>query len=181
MLKLLQEKQLYAKSPKCFFGVQEVEYLGHIVSHEGVKVDPNKIKAIKESKVPTTIKQLRGFLELTGYYRKFVNNYGRIAAPLTTLLKKDAFSWNPDATKAFEHIKEAMCLAPVLATPNFTKTFIVECDASGNGIGVVLMQEGIPIAFESHPIKGNYLQKAIYEKEMLAILHVLNKRDDTSR
>ena len=76
MLKLLEEKQLYAKSSKCFFGVQEVEYLGHIVSHEGVKVDPSKIKAIKEWKIPTSIKHLRGFLGLTRYYHKFVKNYG---------------------------------------------------------------------------------------------------------
>ena len=117
-----------------------MEYLGHIISHEGVKVDPNKIKAIKEWKVPTTIKKLRGFLGLTRYYRKFVKNYGRITAPLTTLLKKDAFSWTPKETKAFEHLKEVMFLATVLATPDFTKTFIVECDASGNGIGVILMQ-----------------------------------------
>ena len=75
--------------------------MGHIVSHEGVKVHPKKIKSIKEWKVPTTIKKLQGFLGLIGYYRKFVKNYGRIAAPLTTLLKKDAFSWNPEATKAF--------------------------------------------------------------------------------
>ena len=114
-----------------------MEYLGHIVSHVGVKVDPNKIKATKEWKVPTTIKQLHRFIGLTGYYRKLVKNYGRIATPLTTLLKKDAFSWITEETKAFEHLKEAMCLAPVLAMPNFTKTFIVECDASGNGIGVV--------------------------------------------
>ena len=98
VLKLLEEKQLYAKTSKCFFGVQEVEYLGHIVSHEGVKVGIKKIKAIKEWKVPTTIKQLRGFIGLTGYYRKFVKNYGRIAAPLTRLLKKNAFSWTPKAT-----------------------------------------------------------------------------------
>ena len=105
MLKLLEEKQLYAKTSKCFFGVQEVEYLGHIVSREGVKVDPNKIKSINEWKVPTTINQLRGFLRLTWYYFKFVKNYGRIAPPLITLLKKDAFSWTPEATKAFEHLK----------------------------------------------------------------------------
>ena len=79
-------------------------------------------------------------------------------------MKKDAFSWTPEATKAFEHLKEAMCLAPVLATLDFTKTFSLEFDASGNGIGVVLMQEGRPISFESHPIKGKYLQKPIYEK-----------------
>ena len=175
VLKLLEEKQLYAKTSKFFFGVQEVEYLGHIVSHEGVKVDPNKIKAIKEWKVPTTIKLLRGYLRLIVYYRKFFKNYGRITTPLTTLLKKYGFSWTPIATKAFEHLKGSMCLAPVLATPDFTKTFIVECDASGNGIGVFLMQEGRPISFESHPIKGNYLHKAIYEKEMLAILHALKK------
>eukprot|EP00253_Pinus_taeda_P030582 PITA_30582 len=96
-------------------------------------------------------------------------------APLTTLLKKDAFSWTPKETKAFEHLKEEMCQAPVLATPDFTKTFIVECDASGNGIGVVLMQEERPISFEIHLIKGKYLHKAIYEKEMLEILHALQK------
>ena len=82
-------------------------------------------------------------------------------------MKKDEFSWTPKETKAFEHLKEAMCLASILATSDFTKTFIVECNASRNGIGVLLMQEGRPIAFEICPMKGNYLQKAVYEKEML--------------
>ena len=173
VLKLLEEKQLYVKTSKCFFGVQEVEYLGHIVSHEGVKVDPSKIKSIKEWKIPTSIKHLRGFLRLTGYYHKFAKNYGRITTPLTRLLKKYAFSWTLEATKAFEHLKEAMCQAPVLAAPDFTKSFIVECDASGNGIGVVLMEEGRFISFESCPIKGKYFHKAIYEKEMLEILRAL--------
>ena len=108
---------------------------------------------------------------MKGYYRKFVKNYGRIVASLTTLLKKDAFSSTWEETKAFEHLKEAMCQALVLDTPDFTKTFIVECDALGNGIGVVLMQEERPISFKSHPIKGEYLHKSIYEKEMLEILH----------
>ena len=138
VLKLLEEKQLYAKRYKCFFGVQEVIYLG-LVSHEGFKVDPSKIKTIKEWKIPTSIKHLQEFLGLTRYYRKFVKNYGRIKAPLTTLLKKDAFSWTLEATKASKHLKEGIFQAPVSATPDLEKTFIVECDSSGNGIGVVLM------------------------------------------
>ena len=75
---------------------------------------------------------------MNGYYRKFVKNYGKIQTPITTLLKKDSFFWTPEETKAFEHLKEAMCQDPVLATPHFKKTFIMECDASRNGIGVVL-------------------------------------------
>ena len=138
-LQILKEQQLYDKPYKCFFGVKEVEYLGHIVSHEGVKVDPNKIKAMMDWTIPKTLKNLRGFLGLTGYYRKFVQNYGRIAAPLMALTKKDAFSWTLEATKSFEQLKEVMCKALVLRTLDFTKTFIVECDASRNGIGVVLM------------------------------------------
>ena len=109
------------------------------------------------------------------YYPKFLKNYGRTTTPLTTLLKKYGFSWTPEATKAFEHLKEAMCHASVLAMPDFKKTFIVECDASLNGIGAILMQDEIPITFKKIPIKGKYLHKAIYEKEMLAILHALKK------
>ena len=98
VLQLLEEEQLYAKPSKCFFGVHEVEYLGHIVSHEGVKEDPNKIKSIKEWIIPTTSSHLRRFLGLTGHYRKFVKNYGRITTPLMALLKKDAFYWTLEAT-----------------------------------------------------------------------------------
>ena len=147
--------------------------MGHIVSHEGVKVDPNNIKAMMDWPIPKTLKNRRGFLGLTGYYHKFVQNYGRIATPLTTLTKKDAFSWTPEATKDFEQLKEVMCKSLVLTTPDFTKTFIVECDASGNGIGVILMQEGRPLAFESRSLKGKELHKPIYEEEMMAILHAL--------
>jgi hypothetical protein len=118
---------------------------------------------------------LRGFLGLTGYYRKFVHNYGRITTPLMTLTKKDAFSWTPEATKYFEQLKEVMCKSLVLTTPNFTKIFIMECDTSGNRIGVVLMKERRPLDFESRPLKGKDLHKPIYEKEMMAILHALKK------
>jgi hypothetical protein len=175
VLQLLKEQQLYAKPSKFFFGVKEVEYLGHILSHEGVKVDPNNIKAMMDCPIPKTLKNLKGYLGLTGYYCKFVKNYGRIVEPLMELTKNDSFSWTPEETKSFEQLKEVMCKAPVLTTLDFTKTFIVECDASRNGIGAVLMQEGRPLAFESRPLKGKDLHKPIYEKEMMAILHALKK------
>jgi hypothetical protein len=108
VLQLLKEKQLYAKPSKCFFGVKEVEYLGHIVSHEGVKVDPNNIKTMMDWSIPKTLKNLRGFFGLTGYYCKFVRHYGRIETPLMALTKTDAFSWNPKEGKAFEQLKEVM-------------------------------------------------------------------------
>jgi hypothetical protein len=101
-----------------------VEYLGHIVSHEGVKVDPNKIKAIMEWHIPKNIKKLRGFLGLIGYHRRFLKNYGHIVAPLTNLLN-DSFHWNESANSTFERLKEAMCTNIVLATPDVTKDFIV--------------------------------------------------------
>jgi hypothetical protein len=125
--------------------------------------------------IPKTLKNIRRFLGLTGYYRKFVQNYGRIETPLTRLTKKDAFSWTPEETKSFEQLKEVMCKSHALTTPDFTKTFIVECDASRNGIGVALMQEGRPLDFESQQFKGKDLHKPIYEKEMMEILHALKK------
>ena len=95
-----------------------------------------------DSSIPKTFYNLRGFLGLIGYYYKFFRNYGRIETHLTTLIKKDSFSWTPKAAQYFKHLKKEMCKAPVLSTPYFTKNFVVECDASGNGIGDLLMQEG---------------------------------------
>jgi hypothetical protein len=110
------------------------------------------------------LKKLRGFLGLTSYYCKFLKNYGQIETPITTLLNKESFSWTQVTTKAFEKLKETKCTNIFLATLDFTKTFIVECDASSHGIGVVLMQEGRPLAFESNRLKGKNLLKPIYEK-----------------
>jgi hypothetical protein len=117
---------------------------------------------------------LRGFLGLTGYYRKFVKNYRKIAAPLIALLKKNSFTWTPVIAQAFQTLKTSMCTTPVLALPDFTKTFVLECDASGKGIGVVLMQEGRPLAFTSKKLSERNLGKPINEKEMLAILHAID-------
>ena len=132
---------------KCMFAYLEVEYLGHIIFGEGVKIDPKKILAMQEWPVPKDVKSLRGSLSLTGYYRKFVKSYSHITAPLTTLLRKNFFSLSAEAEEAFHQLKLAISSPPVLALSDFTKTFTVECDASGNGIGVVLMQEHKPLPF----------------------------------
>jgi hypothetical protein len=157
VLHLLSQHQLFLKQSKCAFGASEVEYLGHLVGKDGVRVDLKKIEAMQDWPHPKTLKILRGFLGLTGYYRKFVKNYGKIAAPLTALLKKNSFTWTPAVAQAFQTLKMAMCTTLVLALPDFTKTFVLECDASGKGIGVVLMQEGRPLAFTSKQLSERNL------------------------
>lgn len=171
----LSQHQLYAKRSKCRFSQHQIEYLGHVISHNGVAVDPSKIAAIKEWPVPKNSKGLRGFLGLTGYYRKFIHHYGIIAAPLTSMLKKNAFAWTDNGLQAFADLKNALLHPPVLTMPDFTKTFVLECDASGTGVGAILMQEKRPLAYLSKSLKGKALNLSTYEKEMLAILLAVRK------
>ncbi|GJZ55666.1 transposable element [Tanacetum coccineum] len=141
VLQVIRHHQLYAKLTKCVFRSRQVEYLGHVISDMGVSTDPSKIKAMENWPVPTNVKQLRGFLGLTGYYRRFIKNYASISRPLTLLLKNNGFKWNVEAHSAFKQLKRAMISAHVLALPDFEKEFTVETDASGVGIGAVLIQE----------------------------------------
>jgi hypothetical protein len=174
VLHLLSQHQLFLKQSKCAFGASEVEYLGHLVGKDGVNVDPKTIEAMQDWPHPKTHKILCGFLGLASYYRKFVKNYGKIAAPLTPLLKDNSFNWTLATTQDFQTLKMAMCTTPVLAFPDFTKTFVLECDDSGKGIGTILMQEGQPLAFTSKQLSEINLGKSIYEKEILAILHAID-------
>ncbi|KAF5817053.1 putative nucleotidyltransferase, Ribonuclease H [Helianthus annuus] len=170
VLQLFREHQLFAKLSKCSFAASKVEYLGHVISKHGVSTYPTKIEAVVKWLVPTTVKQLRGFLGLTGYYRRFISSYGSLAKPLTQLLQKDAFKWSPEAQQAFESLKTALCNAPVLALPDWSQEFVVETDASSQGLGAVLMQRNHPIAFVSKPLSARQCSLSVYEKELLAIL-----------
>ncbi|GAA0175667.1 hypothetical protein LIER_44002 [Lithospermum erythrorhizon] len=145
VLGLLRQHKLYAKPSKCTFGSPHIEYLGHIITVGGVSVDPSKITARVEWSTPKHLKSLRGFLGLTGYYRKFIKGYGTISRPLTDLLKKDSFTWTEAASSAFTALKSAMTTAPVLRLPDFTLPFVIETDASSKGFGANLMHEGRPL------------------------------------
>jgi hypothetical protein len=123
---------------------------------------------------PKTLKNLHGFLGLMRYYRKFVQNYGKIAAPLTSLLKNNSFTCTLVVDHAFKALKHVMCSTPTLALPDFRKTFVLECDASRKGIGAILVQYGRPLSFTRKKISEQHLGQSTYEKEILYILHVLD-------
>lgn len=122
------------------FGVQSVSYLGHIISSDGVAMDGDKVQAVATWPPPRSARGLRGFLGLAGYYRKFIQDYGTIAAPLTKLLRKEGFAWSDEAATAFQALKDALSSTPVLQLPPFDKAFTVDCDASGSVFGTVLHQ-----------------------------------------
>jgi hypothetical protein len=134
-----------------------------------------KIKAIMEWPTPKTLTELRGFLGMCTYYRKFVKGFSQLCAPLTDLTKKGAFKWNEEAQMTMDKMKKVMSTCPVLALPDFSLPFTLECDASGEGIGAVLMQNRHPLAYESRKLRGPELLYNIYDKEMLAIMHALAK------
>jgi hypothetical protein len=175
VFQLLQEHQFFVKLSKCSFAQFQLEYLGHIISDQGVATDPEKTKVMLAWLVPTSATKLRGFLGLTGYYRKFVKGYGILAKPLTVLLQKQAFVWTSEAQAAFDQLKQAMSCTPVLAMLDFSKPFCIETDACATGIGAVLLQAGHPIAYYSKALSVNNKKLSIYEKEFLAIMMVVDR------
>lgn len=160
ILRTLENSQLYAKFSKCEFWLDKVGFLGHVVSAEGVSVDPQKVEAVSNWRRPTTVTEIRSFLGLAGYYRRFVKDFSKIAAPLTRLTKKGVkFEWSDQCEKSFQELKNCLTSAPVLALPDDSGEYVVYCDASRRGLGRVLMQHDRVIAYVSRQLKpheGNY-------------------------
>lgn len=172
VFELLKSHQLLAKKRKYVFGSHQVECLSHIIYGIEVDSDPQKIQTIMDWPTLQNLEQLRGFLGLTCYYRKFLKNNGSIYKPLTNLLKKYTFSQSNEATQAFNYLKSTMINPQVLALCNLRKLFIVKTDAFRQGIQVILMQEGYPIAY-INKLLGPRQQSL---REMMVILHVVTKQ-----
>jgi hypothetical protein len=180
VLEKLRQAGLYAKPEKCQFSVQEVAFLGYLISPHGVRMDPKKVEAVTAWPIPQSQHDIQVFLGFANFYRKFINEYSHVVAPLTALLKKDvAFRWSPEAQKAFRTLKEAFTTVPILRHFDRTRPAILEADASNEALGGTVSQyddDGVlhPCAFHSRkftPPERNY---EIYDKEMLAIVECMD-------
>jgi hypothetical protein len=180
VLQVLRDKKLYAKASKCEFFTNEIEFLGHIINERGIKMEPSKVDAVLKWPVPRNIHELRSFLGLAGYYRKFVKDFSRIAGTLTSLLHKDVpYEWTTHHNDAFNQLKTAVSSAPILIIPNPQLQYTVTTDASGYAIGAALQQDhgnGLqPCAFLSRKMNDAERNYAVHEQELLAIVHALRE------
>ncbi|GJZ04244.1 putative reverse transcriptase domain-containing protein [Tanacetum coccineum] len=174
VLELLRKEKLYAKFSKCEFWLQEVHFLGHVVNQNGIHVDPSKIEAVKNWKTPTTPSEIRSFLGLAGYYRRFIANFSKIAKPLTSLTQKNQkYVWGVEQEEAFQTLKNNLCDAPILTLPDGVEDFVVYCDASNQGLGCVLMQRGKVIAYASRQLKIHEKNYTTHDLELGAVVFAL--------
>ncbi|KAJ4981049.1 hypothetical protein NE237_031886 [Protea cynaroides] len=173
-LQCLRKEKLYAQFSKCEFWLSEVDFLGHVVSAEGIKVDPSKIEAIVKCEAPKSVSKIRSFLGLAGYYRRFVEDYFRIAVPLTSLTKKgEKFIWTDKCEKSFQTLKTRLISAPILTIPIPGQTFTLYTDASGLGLGCVLMQGEQVISYASRQLKVHEKKYPTHDLELAVVVHAV--------
>ncbi|KAJ9566564.1 hypothetical protein OSB04_002530 [Centaurea solstitialis] len=174
VLEVLRKERLYAKFSKCDFWLQEVQFLGHLVNREGIKVDPAKIETVMNWETPKTPTEIRSFLGLAGYYRRFIQDFSKIAVPLTRLTRKnEPFVWGEEQEAAFDALRRKLCEAPVLTLPEGVEDLTVYCDASYHGLGCVLMQRGRVIAYASRQLKTHEVNYPTHDLELAAVVFAL--------
>ena len=167
----LRQVGLKLQPDKCEYIRPELEYLGHLITKDGVKPNPKKISAVQNFKQPTNVTEVKSFLGLVGYYRKFIRNFSTISKPLTNLTKKETeWQWTDKCTQAFTTLRSALCKEPVLRYPDYAKEFVLTTDASNVGIGAVLSQEGHPCCYISSTLDKAQQNYTTTEKELLAIV-----------
>ncbi|GJV64105.1 retrotransposon protein, putative, ty3-gypsy subclass [Tanacetum coccineum] len=175
ILELLKKEELYAKFSKCEFWIPKVQFLGHVIDSEGIHVDPAKIESIKDWTSPKSPTEIRQFLGLAGYYRRFIEGFSKIAKPMTKLTqKKVKFEWGDKQEAAFQLLKQKLCSAPILALPEGSEDFIAYCDASKKGLGAVLMQREKVISYASRQLKIHEKNYTTHDLELGAVVFALN-------
>ncbi|GJR36478.1 reverse transcriptase domain-containing protein [Tanacetum coccineum] len=174
ILKLLKKEELYAKFSKCEFWIPRVQFLGHVIDCQGIHVDPAKIESIKDWASPKTPTEIRQFLGLAGYYRRFIEGFSKIAKTMTKLTQKGVkFDWGDKQEAAFQLLKQKLCSAPILALPEGSEDFIAYCDASKKGLGAVLMQREKVISYASRQLKIHEKNYTTHDLELGAVVFAL--------
>nr|GEZ64552.1 putative reverse transcriptase domain-containing protein [Tanacetum cinerariifolium] len=174
ILEFLKKQELYAKFSKCEFWIPKVQFLGHVIDSQGIHVDPAKIESVKEWASPKSPTEIRQFLGLAGYYRRFIEGFSKIAKPMTKLAqKKVKFEWGDKQEAMFQLLKQKLCSAPILAFPKGSEDFIVYCDDSNKGLGAVLMQREKVISYASRQLKIHEKNYMTHDLELGAVVFAL--------
>ncbi|GJW14782.1 putative reverse transcriptase domain-containing protein [Tanacetum coccineum] len=179
-LEIIKMRKLHAKFSKCDFWISIVQFLGHVIDSQGIHVDPAKIEAVKNWASPTTPTEVRQFLGLAGYYRRFIKDFSKIAKSLTELTQKNKkYIWGEDQESAFQLLKQKLCEAPILALPEGNDDFVIYCDASHQGLGAVLMQREKVIAYASRQLKPHEENYTTHDLELGAVVlqHILDQKE----
>jgi hypothetical protein len=174
VLQKLRENQLYAKLSKYKFWLKEVLFLGHIISEGGISVDPSKVKDVLSWNTPQNVSDIISFLGLAGYYRRFIEGFSKIFKPITELLAKgNTFEWTPKCETSFQELKKRLTTALVLTMPDMERPFSIYCDASGQGLGCVLMQDDHVVAYASRQLRKREEKYPTHDLELAAVVHAL--------
>jgi hypothetical protein len=165
---------LYAKLSKCEFWIKQVTFLGHVISKGGISVDLSKVQDVLSWNAPMSVGDIWSFLSLVGYYRRFIEGFLKISKPMTELLEKDKkFEWMPGCEASFQELKKRLMTAPLLVMPDMEKPFSIYCDASGQGLGCVLIQDGHVVAYASRQLRKHEAHYPTHDLELAAVVHAL--------